>query len=87
MNALAMKEPVIPAGMVAHIKQPSYPQFRFEWHPGTKTVYIIRIGRVPLIGDPIAMNVEDQGAAHNAVLIFLRGYKERTLEITTTKQG
>ena len=53
----------------------AFPQFDFEWHPGTKRVYLIRKGVVPLIGEPFAFEVEDEGAAHNAVLIFLRGYR------------
>ena len=85
MNQMAtMAEPNIPAGMVAHIKQPSFPQFRFEWHPEAKKVFIIRLGRTPLIGDPIAMDIENHGAAVNAVLIYLRGYKERAAEMAIT---
>lgn len=49
---------------------------RFEWHPISQTVYIIRLGAVPVIADPIAFNIETHGAAWNAVLIFNRGYRE-----------
>lgn len=47
--------------------------FRFEYHPGKKRVYIVDL--VKNEGDPIAMDILNHGAAINAVLIFLRGYR------------
>jgi hypothetical protein len=66
-------------GQVYIIKTPSFPQFQFEWHPGVKRVYLTRIS--PTIGEPIAFEITTHGAAQNAVLIFLRGYRQRSLEI------
>ena len=66
---------------IYHIKAPTFPQFRFEWHIGARRVYLIRDGAVPVIGEPIAFEVKDHGAAQNAVLIFLRGYRQRSLEL------
>ena len=51
-------------------------RYRFEWHPEAKTVYLIRLWVFPLMGDPIAMNVLDHGAAFNAALVWCRGYRE-----------
>lgn len=62
-------------GRVYHLKTPNYPQFRFEWHAGVKRVYIIRLGVEPLIGEPFAFNIETEGDAWNAALMFLRGYR------------
>lgn len=51
-------------------------RFRFEWHPVTKRVYLIRLTVLPLTGDPVALDVEDHGAAISAVLVWCRGYRE-----------
>ena len=50
--------------------------YRFEWHPASKRVYLIRLWEETLEGNWIAADVTDMGSAINAVLIFLRGYKE-----------
>lgn len=70
---------------IYHIKAPTFPQFRFEWHPNTKRVYLVRLSVAPAIGDPIAMEIESHGAAQNAVLIWLRGYREAKAERLTEK--
>ena len=44
-------------------------------------VYIIRVGITPAIGEAFAYNIEDEGAAWNATLIWLRGYKTAKSEI------
>ena len=61
---------------VYHIKQPAFPQFRFEYHPQVRKVYLVRLGVEPLIGEGIALEVPDYGVATNSVLIWLRGYRE-----------
>lgn len=61
---------------VLHIKQPNYPQFRFEWHPGTRKVYLIRVGAKPLVGEKLAEHAETHGEAYAYVQTFLRGYRE-----------
>ena len=69
--------PVAP--QIFHLRQGSLPQFRWEWHPAKQIVYLIdiemgeRTGRV--VGNAIAHNIENEGAAWNAVLIWCRGYK------------
>lgn len=70
-----------PGEQILHIKTPTFPQFRFEWHPGAKRVYLIRVGGVPIVGEPIAFEVTTHGGAQNAVLIFLRGYRQAKLEL------
>lgn len=61
---------------VLHIKQPNYPQFRFEWHPGTRKVYLIRVGSKPLIGEKLAEHAETHAEAYAYVQTFLRGFRE-----------
>lgn len=66
--------------MIFHIRQPAFPQFRFEWHPQTRKVYVIRLGVAPEIGEAFAHEIADQGAATNAALIWLRGYRAAKAE-------
>lgn len=61
---------------VYHIKQPLFPEYRFEWHPQARKVYLIRLGSEPLIGEVIAEHAETHGEAINYVQTFLRGYRE-----------
>jgi hypothetical protein len=61
---------------ILHIKQPSFPQYRFEWHPQSRKVYLIRVGAVPLIGEVLAEHAETHAAAYNFVQTFLRGFRE-----------
>jgi len=68
-------EPLVEAGVILHLKQPNWPQFRFEWHPKTKRVYYLR-AESPNIGRLLAFDIDTEGGAINAVLIFLRGYQE-----------
>lgn len=83
---------------VLHIKQPNFPQYRFEWHPQSRKVYMVRLGwcapegefvpldeKTPLIGEKIAEHAETHGAAFGAVQTFLRGYREgRTPNLAKT---
>lgn len=64
---------------VLHIKQPNFPQYRFEWHPQSRKVYLIRLGTTPLIGEILAEHAETHGAAYNFVQTFLRGFREGQL--------
>ena len=59
---------------IVHIKSPNWPEFRFEWHETAKNVFLIR-SSAPTHGEMIAMNIETEGGAHNAVLVWLRGYR------------
>lgn len=66
-----------PSPDILVIKNPALADsYRFEWHPRTKRVYVIRLHSTPLMGEPIAMGIGDMGAATNAVLIWSRGYRE-----------
>ncbi len=58
------------------IKQPAFPQWRFEWHPQKRKVYLVRLGRKPLIGEVIAEHAETHADAYNFVQTFLRGVRE-----------
>jgi hypothetical protein len=61
------------------IKTPTFPQFQFEWHPQAKRVYLTRIGST--IGEPIGFEIKDHGQAQMCVFHFLRGYRQRSLEL------
>ena len=63
-----------PPGAIITISAPNA-LMRFEWHPKKKRVYMIRLSD-PTIGEPIAYDICDHGAAWNAVLIYLRGFRE-----------
>lgn len=60
---------------VLHIKCPQRPEFRFEWHTRVRKVYVIRLAD-PTHGECMAHEIENHGAAINAVLIWNRGFKE-----------
>lgn len=62
--------------MIYNVKIPSLPQFRFEWHHETRKVYYVRLGTVPEVGEILAHDIDNRGAATNAVLIWCRGYRE-----------
>lgn len=61
---------------IYHITAPMAAEFRFEWHPQKRIVYLIRIGAVPEVGQAIAHCIETHGDALNAVLIWMRGFRE-----------
>ncbi|MGE0154812.1 MAG: hypothetical protein AB7R90_19500 [Reyranellaceae bacterium] len=65
---------------ILHVAAPSFPQFRFEWHAAKKIVYCADLRGKPVIGNAIAHNVDNHGAAQNAVLIWLRGYRAAASE-------
>jgi len=81
-TAFLLSPNLSPPEKVYHLKQPAFPQFRFEWHPGKKKVYLIRLGVEPLMGTAFAHDIENHGAAYNAVLIWLRGYREAKMELS-----
>lgn len=64
---------------ILHIRSGSTPQFRFEWHPRKRRVYLVRVGQDPEIGEVVAFDIETHGDAINAVNIYLRGYNEGRL--------
>lgn len=77
-NAFLGREPH-PTGAarkVWNMSSPATPHLRFEWHPGKRNVYLVRLGQKPEIGEVMAFNIETHGDAINAVNIWLRGYAE-----------
>jgi hypothetical protein len=60
---------------IFYIKSPLHPEFQFEWHPGKKTVYSVRLSQKPAVGEVLAQNIPDHGSAINAVNIWSRGYR------------
>lgn len=62
-----------PEPPVLSIRAPTLPQYRFEWHRLSRTLYLVRSdGR----GEVIAREVTDHGAAINAVALWTRGWRE-----------
>lgn len=66
---------------VYHMRQAQVPAFRFEWHPGTRKVYVIAAQQIGDLGPGIARllmdDVPDHGAALNFVLAWCRGWRTR----------
>jgi hypothetical protein len=60
---------------ILHLKMAGGP-YRFEWHTRKRRVYLIRVSGGQEIGEIVAMDIQDHGAAINAVYIWLRGYNE-----------
>lgn len=60
---------------IFHIKTDNFPHLHFEWHVAKKIVYRGDLRRKPVQFEAFAFNIENHGAAKNAVLIFLRGYR------------
>ena len=68
--------------MIQHIRTPEFPQWRFEYHPQTQKVYLIRVGRKPEVGEVIAEHCDTHGRAIGFVQTFLRGVKEGAAKTT-----
>ena len=62
------------------IQSQQLPQFRFEWHPRGRKVYVVRVGALPEVAELIADNIDNHGAAINATLLWCRGYHACRLE-------
>lgn len=60
----------------AWMVRPAGLPFRFEWHPKKEIVYLTRLGVMPEIGEAVALNVETEPGALNAIDIWLGGYAE-----------
>jgi hypothetical protein len=71
-----------PATLIRHIESASVKCVRFEWHPETKRLYMIRLGGPLQIGEPIAYDVVTEGMAINYCQCWLRGWRERDMTIT-----
>lgn len=69
---------------ILHIRAPAHShRYRFEWHPQSRKVYLVRIGTVPEHAELLAYHIETHGDAINAVLIWSRGFTEgRAPDIT-----
>lgn len=58
------------------------PGFRFEWHPRVQKLYLVRIGAVPELGEPIESDVISQDMAAKLAQMWFKGYRERDMEAT-----
>jgi hypothetical protein len=72
------ESPKVLPGQVFWIRQPEYPELRFEWHPVTKKVYM---------GELICAGVDNRGFAENIVLVWLRGYRTKAMEVQAPDVG
>lgn len=68
---------------IFHLKSASLPEYRFEWHPETKRVFVIAIGRIirhdgetKEKASPIAFDIEGPTTAKAAVQAWCFGFKE-----------
>jgi hypothetical protein len=60
---------------ILHIQAVTFPQYRFEWHPNSGVVYVIRVGSPPEIAEPIMDRIVDQTTAEKVVQIWCQGYQ------------
>jgi hypothetical protein len=54
------------------------PAFRFEWHPSSKALFVIELGKTvggKELAEQIAGDIRTEGEATDAALIWGRGYK------------
>lgn len=76
---------------IVHLKQRHQPDFRFEWHPSEKRLYCIDLRAAAKAGlscgNLIGTDLETQGAAYNAMLVWCRGYNAGKSEISHNDQG
>lgn len=53
-------------------------RFRFEWHVKSQRLYVVDIAKgertKQVVANVMALNIENQGAAHNAALCWCRGF-------------
>lgn len=62
---------------IMHLSMRGAPEFRFEWHPQKRKVYLVRVqADGPEIGEILAEHAETHAHALNFVQTFLRGYRE-----------
>ena len=61
-------------GQIYTMRSPKHPQFRFEWHPVTMRVYVVRLGVLPEIGELVSPNVYDNEHARTITLAYCNGY-------------
>ena len=59
---------------VFHMKIPDLPRFRFEWLPERKIVYVISIGILPEMAEPIATDIATDTQALGIVNTWAHGY-------------
>jgi len=62
---------------ILHIQvtAPDLQWLRFEWHPESRNVYYADLRQARPVGEIVAYHVDTHGAAHNAVNVFLRGFR------------
>lgn len=60
---------------IRHITSPTHPEIRFEWHPATRKLYVIRVGAIPEQGELIA-TTGVVSTAEALCDLYLKGYAE-----------
>ena len=78
----ALENPISPHGVFV-IQSVSLPEFRFEYHPESKTVYLIRLTTDKPIGEAICPKgtVPDNNTAANIVRAWTIGYRTAKAEL------
>lgn len=59
------------------VVHPKIPEYRFEYHPGVKKLYLVAINGGPEIGELVAENVRDNMHAQELVKSWGAGYLRR----------
>lgn len=72
--------------MIQHIRSPLTPEYRFEYHPETGKVYLIRVGRTPEVGEVIAEHCDTHGRAFGFVQTYLRGLDEGRRDVASNNK-
>jgi hypothetical protein len=67
---------------IIHIRSPMTPEYRFEYHPETGKVYVVRVGVKPEVGDVIAEHCDTHARGIGFVQTYLRGIEEGKLKLT-----
>lgn len=68
-------------GQIYRFESAAFPQFRFEYHPLTRKVYLVRVGVTPEIGELLAADVADAGLGARFAQTWLAGYRLRGSEM------
>ena len=61
-------------GQIFHLTQPNAPELRFEWHPKSHKLFVIRHWRVPIVAESIHDDIRNNAQAQMTVIVWLRGY-------------
>lgn len=62
--------------MIYHLKVPGFDGHRFEWHPETRRLFVVRVGVRPEQAEWLCEKVESVGAAQQLCIVYCLGIRE-----------